>query len=470
MRPWLLWIIPPLAGAVIGYITNVVAIRMLFRPLKPVMVFGIRLPFTPGILPRQRRQLAESIGRMVEQELLTPEIIRKRLAQEDLREKLKERIAGYTKNFFSLPLHRLLSPAAPGPGGALITGIAGDFFHSENFDRFFKALITSLMEKPEVQQLLNRSILDREQGLQESVALRLEGIIVNQLRARSENIIAQLVPIAQKNFPQAADQLIRFLNRPDIHGELEIQGRIFLSSAILRLNVFQRFFLSAGQYDRTLQERMPEIIDDLIRQLGDLSRDNAIRDRLIAFGADALKKSLSDESFARSLARLVSSTALSHGDISPARILEYLGLGTPETLSSKLLILLRKGFPAGTPSLSAPSPEPGLLVSILKNLDKEFPAAALKDFLTLDNAKKSALDALLADKLLRIADGQIEAVLASINVQTLVSDRIDSLDMIRVERIVLDVMANQLKWIDIFGAILGFGIGVFQAGLSWFLR
>jgi uncharacterized membrane protein YheB (UPF0754 family) len=76
----------------------------------------------------------------------------------------------------------------------------------------------------------------------------------------------------------------------------------------------------------------------------------------------------------------------------------------------------------------------------------------------------------LADKFILIACDQAEAALASINVQTLVSERIDSLDMLKVEGIVLDVMANQLKWIDIFGAILGFGIGMFQAFLGWLLR
>jgi uncharacterized membrane protein YheB (UPF0754 family) len=42
--------------------------------------------------------------------------------------------------------------------------------------------------------------------------------------------------------------------------------------------------------------------------------------------------------------------------------------------------------------------------------------------------------------------------------------------MLRVEGIILDVMANQFKWIDIFGAVLGFLIGLCQAGFSWLLR
>jgi uncharacterized membrane protein YheB (UPF0754 family) len=38
-----------------------------------------------------------------------------------------------------------------------------------------------------------------------------------------------------------------------------------------------------------------------------------------------------------------------------------------------------------------------------------------------------------------------------------------------VEHIVLDVMANQLWWINVFGAILGALIGLFQSFFSWFV-
>ena len=52
----------PVIGAAIGYITNDIAIRMLFRPHKAVYVFGRRLPFTPGIVPRRKDQLAKILG------------------------------------------------------------------------------------------------------------------------------------------------------------------------------------------------------------------------------------------------------------------------------------------------------------------------------------------------------------------------------------------------------------------------
>ncbi|MCL1828316.1 MAG: DUF445 family protein [Oscillospiraceae bacterium] len=55
----------PLIGAVIGYITNYIAIKMLFRPLEPVYLFGKRLPFTPGIVPRRKDELAGTLGKMI---------------------------------------------------------------------------------------------------------------------------------------------------------------------------------------------------------------------------------------------------------------------------------------------------------------------------------------------------------------------------------------------------------------------
>ena len=46
-----LYIIPPLVGGVIGYVTNDIAIRMLFRPHTAKHIMGWRIPFTPGIIP-----------------------------------------------------------------------------------------------------------------------------------------------------------------------------------------------------------------------------------------------------------------------------------------------------------------------------------------------------------------------------------------------------------------------------------
>ena len=42
------YLLPPVIGAVIGYFTNLIAVKMLFYPRKPVYIFGHQLPLTPG--------------------------------------------------------------------------------------------------------------------------------------------------------------------------------------------------------------------------------------------------------------------------------------------------------------------------------------------------------------------------------------------------------------------------------------
>jgi uncharacterized membrane protein YheB (UPF0754 family) len=83
----------PLIGAVIGYCTNYIAVKMLFRPLRPITVFGHSLPFTPGIIPKGQGRLAHAVGTVVGQELLTQEELERSLLSEEIDEKIRSSVA-----------------------------------------------------------------------------------------------------------------------------------------------------------------------------------------------------------------------------------------------------------------------------------------------------------------------------------------------------------------------------------------
>lgn len=76
------FIIPMVVGAVIGYFTNWLAIKMLFRPHEAKKILGIRIPFTPGLIPKERYRVSESIGKAVGEHLLTAEKIREVLGSD----------------------------------------------------------------------------------------------------------------------------------------------------------------------------------------------------------------------------------------------------------------------------------------------------------------------------------------------------------------------------------------------------
>lgn len=78
------FIVPPLTGGIIGYFTNDLAISMLFKPYRAIKVGDRRLPFTPGLIPRNQERLAQRISDAIMTSLLTPEelqVVAQRLLQ-----------------------------------------------------------------------------------------------------------------------------------------------------------------------------------------------------------------------------------------------------------------------------------------------------------------------------------------------------------------------------------------------------
>jgi len=310
MKNILFWLVPPVVGAIIGYVTNAVAIKMLFRPLKEIRIAGFRLPFTPGILPRQRHKLADSIGRMVERELLTPGVIRERLARKDVHEKIENALGSYTTQTLDEPLSNYVRPESDTSSG--ISGHVGeilkDFVGSEVFNSFLEFMLRNWIS-----------------------------------------------------------------NKADSSDEDEKKLGTWLKS---RIRDFGSVFIQPAH-------------------------------KLIKNGIN------------RELSRS------SRGDTSVYQL-------------------------------------------ALENIIEKYPGITLGEFLSLAGPKKKKLDLFLAEKTTDTLDDNIEGALATVNVKTLVSDRINSLDMLRVEKIVLDVMADQLQWINVFGGILGALIGFLEVLFVYF--
>lgn len=76
---WVKILFMVVVGAVIGGFTNLLAIRMLFRPYKPIYIFGKQLPLTPGLIPKRQDELASQLGKLVVEHLITPESIQSKV-------------------------------------------------------------------------------------------------------------------------------------------------------------------------------------------------------------------------------------------------------------------------------------------------------------------------------------------------------------------------------------------------------
>lgn len=89
------FLIFPVVGAVIGAFTNEVAIKMLFRPYRPIYVGKFRLPFTPGVIPSQRDVIAKNIADTFESNLLSGSEIHSVITGDRVREKLERKVESF---------------------------------------------------------------------------------------------------------------------------------------------------------------------------------------------------------------------------------------------------------------------------------------------------------------------------------------------------------------------------------------
>lgn len=148
-------IVPPILGGIIGYFTNDLAIKMLFRPYKAVKIAGRRLPFTPGLIPRNQERLAQRVSDTILQSLLTPEEL-----QNIARRLLKtERIEATILWLLQLALAQVKADTEQ-KTAKILAGILRDFL-GESLPRVLRVLARreDFLE-PQLNQIFDRVMLE----------------------------------------------------------------------------------------------------------------------------------------------------------------------------------------------------------------------------------------------------------------------------------------------------------------------
>lgn len=109
-RPVVNFVLLPLLGALHGWATNTLAVWLLFRPIRPW-----RVPFTrihiQGVVPRRQPDMAVSIGRAVEGELLNWNALAATLAGPEVLAQMGERVSALIRDRVYAMLPAWVPPA-----------------------------------------------------------------------------------------------------------------------------------------------------------------------------------------------------------------------------------------------------------------------------------------------------------------------------------------------------------------------
>ncbi|MDY0351472.1 MAG: DUF445 family protein [Desulfobulbaceae bacterium] len=517
---------PPIIGAFIGYLTNKIAIRMLFRPLKQWRILGMPVPMTPGVIPSKRHRLADNIGTMVGAHLLTSRDIGAALSEERFQDRLGTLVDDWVNDLLNRDLGSVrtivpprfqayLEVAVRTAKYRIRTGLQ-QFIQSDEFaGRVSRAVaeqldvmgarpLESMVSRKERQALygfLGTLVKDLLAGrrAEDWLAARLqrnfrqaaeEGktiadylpdtlreLIVATVLRRSPDMLRQLSKVLTE--PLVRERIIEAV-RAGIRNFMDSLGPLgAMAGGFLNLKVFEgvvREYLSgqednirswlenpevqerfaamlAGQVEKYLETPLSRILEGMEEeQLESICRELAIQVMAIVRceGVAGALSSMLRDSFEEMLDGGRSSAAEISG-----RLMRR------ETVQA-----FRQSVGGETVSLLRSQRVARLIDTMMDSLLDDFldrPVGVLHTI--LPPGVRAGITDYAVLTINRILLREVPNLVELLNIRQMVAGRVNSLDLLKLEQLLLSIMEEQFKYINLFGALLGFLIGLINVAV-----
>jgi len=518
--PYIKYVTPPVVGAFIGYLTNRVAIRMLFRPLNAWRVGRMRVPMTPGVIPSKRQELAVNMGEVVGDHLLTSKEIGKGLQQENFQNHLynliQERVEGVLqkdlgnlastipqkfKVYFDIgtktiryqlkdQIHSFIhspefSETVDGAidnrlgifleqdVGTILTGANREkiyLFLEKNIARMFESEAMDQWVEDFVHQKVY-STLQQEKSLADILPASLQEIFMAMVEKQVPTFLAKIALIISE--PDVRDKIIKgacggvenFINSL---GSMADMVRGFLPMATVEEKIQEYLLLKNDAIVAWLQSEEVQI--RVVAILRERSREFSQRP-LVGFIKAENEHAVEEfcSQCTKQLLLLIRSEEVTTTLISmfKTNIENHIDSGAV-SMHQMLSTLL------GQQSLSAGR-------DWVKKEIREL-LQAQKTLKTIDSLIDALIEALLQKRIGKLAnlvpagvregwsrslqkmastmlENEVPGLVQSLNIRQIVTEKVNSLDILKLEGLLLSIMEEQFKYINLFGALLGFLIG-----------
>jgi len=414
----------PVATAITAYSTNLLAITMLFRPHREIRVFGRRLPFTPGMIPRHQQQLAQKMGQSLADNILTSETLIDAVTNSGIVDNIVNMVQGFVGNIATSDqaASKILADMLKRDEQELVQDIlqhsekisdklivlareyaedkALPYLHSEDFARLLTDFANTSLAKAEnsgkkLYDIMPKGAVDAIKAAAKDNAHRLEPMVRKFLSDdRVDTRLRQLVnKIAKEN---ASGLLGLFVNGDKIYDSI--------TQNLLK-------YLDDKQNHVLIYEKLEIFIDNMLDKelawlVGHLKHENT--ENWLAAAIAALQKNLNQEHVSKIFDGISRSFA-------------------PEKVVLRML-----------------SMSPAQIIPI--NADH-----------------KAAVDKLMRNATSMLVQKASEHIVGALDIAKIAEERVNAFETREMERLVKDVAGSQLKWIVRLGGLLGFIMGFFPA-------
>lgn len=494
------------------------AIWMLFHPYKPAKILGITV-WPQGMIPRHREKLAESIGNAVGNELVSQQTVFDALFETTFfKSKVEDFVGGYTNNLLA-KVYPSFIDALPSQARApildtisalqyrlaeyiaamlkseetseaisafvdrqvdeLLARRVGDTLSEEQFDqilRFIEERFERLVNEDGFETKISNFVSGRLDDLAHSNATLAETFTPESIAFIKERIDSQVPPIvhhladiaSSENTRKQIGALIK-LEVDEYYEQLSLIKKIFISRERIHREVDELV-------NKTLPRRIEEYLRGPAFEQEAEAFLNATIDNVLARPIDTLVGQIESEKFdsikqqiAARVLELAKSRELSASVSTYAR--EAVERFRPQTLGAalqhidpdsiqrakhfltkSLLGLLSRDDTARTINLILSSQIERLLVA---------PIGRLGDHVSPHSMERASRA--LVERITLAARQRLPTAIAEFDVGGLVRKKVSEYPIEKLEALVLSVAKHHLKTIELFGAVIGFFIGVLQA-------
>jgi uncharacterized membrane protein YheB (UPF0754 family) len=499
------------------------AIWMLFHPYRAVKLFGITV-WPQGMIPRHREKLAQSIGNAVGNELVSQETVFNAMFETSFfQRKVEDFVGGYTNDLLARVYPSFIDALPSQARAPILDTISAlqyrlaeyiaDMLKSEEtaeaIERFVDKQIDELLERNFGDLIDSRSV----DQLLDFVQQRLQGFISNEGFAQrvGEFVSGRLDDLSQSSATLSetvTPDTIAFIKRridqevpPIVHHLADIatsQTTRRQIGALIKLEVDQYYEqLSLFKKIFVSRERIHREVDDLVNKTLPKRIEEYLRGEAFEQEAEAFLNTTIDNVMNRPLSQLI-------GQFEPGKLEELKAQVTgrlveilrSETLSTSVSSHFSEAIDRLRPQTlgsvlqqvnprSAEHVKQLLTRSLLSLLSREDTARTINAIMSAqierlliapigrlgDHVSTGAMErasSALVERITLAARERLPVAIAEFDVGGLVRRKVSDYPIEKLEALVLSVAQQHLKTIELFGAIIGFFIGVGQAIYFWF--
>ncbi|MDK0574004.1 DUF445 family protein [Clostridium perfringens] len=493
-----IYIIGALIGAVIGYITNWLAIKMLFRPREAKYIFGMKLPFTPGLIPKEKSRIANKVGETVGTHLLNSDSLSKALKDDKIKSKFnevaKEKINQVINSNSTLEesLKNTLGENYYALKGNMINNIAKTILESIQEEEFknklkfyivdsikerlnknpekiidfinsnkFREVIINTLEEEKTRDIIGKALLKEVKTL-EKEDLTIEEVIPENIKPYIEEYVKSqkdtLVDII-KNLLR--DDEVSYKIKSAINDNIPSIVSMFLSGDVIYGKLVSLVDKSLSEEENKeyicdaalafVHESMKKKVSDVINNVGE-EKLEVISDAL----GDKISKKLNTEENIDSIISKLNckiSSFNSYEEIIKVLFNDYENI-LIDNIDSMISRIVNNNQLSGEIS------------KIIEKVFDKFLQNSLNDICynkqNLENSIMSILDNLYND----FVENKSAKVLEIVDISSIVEEQINAFEVDYAEEIIIGIANKELKAITWLGALLGGILGILSPLLS----